>query len=71
MAVGGDHFPATLKLQVPLPLYLGCRFTLREGGKTVGGGVISKILPDEPGDVANMPKKKATTGTSTAGSKKK
>jgi elongation factor Tu len=71
MAVGGDHFPATLKLQMPLPLYVGCRFTLREGGKTVGGGVITKILPDEPSDIANMPKKKAITGSSTAGGKKK
>lgn len=60
MAVGGDHFAATLKLQVPLPIYVGCRYALREGGKTVGGGVITKILPDEPGDVQNMPKKKQT-----------
>jgi elongation factor Tu len=67
MAVGGDHFSATLKLQMPLPIYLGCRFSLREGGKTVGGGVITKILPDEASDVANMPKKKTTT----PGSKKK
>lgn len=62
MAVGGDHFSCTLKLQVPLPIYVGCRYALREGGKTVGGGVITKLLPDEPGDVQNMPKKKQTTG---------
>ena len=52
MAVGGDHFTANLKLQMPLPIYVGCRFALREGGKTVGGGVISKILPDEGSDGA-------------------
>lgn len=50
MAVGGDHFTATLKLQMPLPIFIGCRFALREGGKTVGGGVISKILPDDEND---------------------
>ena len=62
MAVGGDHFTATLKLQMPLPIYLGCRFALREGGKTVGGGVISKILPDDPTDVGA--KKKSSTSSS-------
>ena len=60
MAVGGDYFTATLKLQMPLPIYVGCRFALREGGKTVGGGVISKILPDEQSDTAS--KKKAVPG---------
>lgn len=69
MAVGGDHFLATLKLQVPLPIYVGCRYALREGGKTVGGGVITKILPDDPGDVESMPKKKQTAAT--GGAKKK
>ncbi|OMJ86556.1 hypothetical protein SteCoe_11909 [Stentor coeruleus] len=67
MAVGGDHFTAVLKLQSPLPIYVGCRYALREGGKTVGGGVITKILPDEPSDLASLAKKK----TPTSGSKKK
>jgi elongation factor Tu len=51
MAVGGDHFTANFKLMMPLPLYVGCRFALREGGKTVGAGVISKLLPDEEEDL--------------------
>ena len=59
MAVGGDHFTATMKLQMPLPIYVGCRFALREGGKTVGGGVISKILPDEASDTT-VAKKRTT-----------
>ena len=51
MAVGGDNFTATFKLQMPLPIYEGCRFSLREGGKTIAAGVISKILPDDEKDI--------------------
>lgn len=51
MAVGGDHLTAKFKLMMPLPIFVGCRFALREGGKTVGAGVISKLLPDEDEDL--------------------
>ncbi|CAD8201607.1 unnamed protein product [Paramecium octaurelia] len=43
----GDNFTCKLNLSYNLPLYQGQRFALREGGKTVAAGVISKILPDE------------------------
>ena len=43
----GDNFTCKLNLSYNLPLYQGQRFALREGGKTVAAGVISKVLPDE------------------------
>jgi elongation factor Tu len=58
MAVGGDHFTCVMKLQSPLPIYVGCKFALREGGKTVGGGVISKLLPDEEADLTQLAKRR-------------
>lgn len=46
----GDNVTAKLKLNFPLPVIEGLRFALREGGKTIAAGVVSKVLPDEPGD---------------------
>ncbi len=34
---------------VPL-IYVGLRFAVREGGKTIAAGVISEILPNEESD---------------------
>lgn len=51
MAMGGDNFTGKLKLKMPAPLYEGIRFALREGGRTVGGGVVTKLLPDDPEDI--------------------
>ena len=70
MAVGGDHFTGKFKLQMPLPIYEGCRFALREGGKTVGAGVISKILPDEEVDVESD-KERASRKAAKSTTKKK
>lgn len=70
MAVGGDHFTAKLKLKVPIQLYEGCRFALREGGKTVAAGVISKVLPDEEKDLQEdkeRTKKKAAKAAASSG----
>jgi len=44
----GDNLTAKLVLNFPLPVTTGLRFALREGGKTIAAGVISKILPDDP-----------------------
>ena len=46
MAMPGDNFTATMKLNYPLPLVNGQRFALREGGKTVAAGAITKLLTD-------------------------
>ncbi len=44
MVMPGDNTKMTAKLIVPVALEEGVRFAIREGGKTVGAGVISKIL---------------------------
>ncbi len=43
MVMPGDNTKMTVKLIVPVALEEGLRFAIREGGKTVGAGVISKI----------------------------
>ena len=44
MVMPGDNIKMTIKLIYPVALEEGLRFAIREGGKTVGAGVISKIL---------------------------
>ncbi|MEK7573729.1 MAG: elongation factor Tu [Patescibacteria group bacterium] len=44
MVMPGDSTKMTVKLIVPIALEEGVRFAVREGGKTVGAGVITKIL---------------------------
>lgn len=44
MVMPGDNAKMTVKLIVPVALEEGLRFAIREGGKTVGAGVISKII---------------------------
>lgn len=44
MVMPGDNTKMTVKLIVPVALEEGQRFAIREGGHTVGAGVISKIL---------------------------
>ncbi len=44
MVMPGDSTKMTVKLIVPVALEDGLRFAVREGGKTVGAGVISKII---------------------------
>ncbi len=44
MVMPGDSANMNVKLIVPVALEEGLRFAIREGGKTVGAGVITKIL---------------------------
>ncbi len=44
MVMPGDNTKMTVKLIVPVAMEEGLRFAIREGGKTVGAGVISKII---------------------------
>lgn len=44
MVMPGDNTRMTAKLIVPVALEEGLRFAVREGGKTVGAGAISKII---------------------------
>jgi elongation factor Tu len=51
MAAPGDNLKVFMKLEFPMPIKIGERFALREGGKTVAAGVISEIHPDTPEDL--------------------
>ena len=44
MVMPGDSIKMSVKLIVPVALEDGLRFAIREGGKTVGAGVITKII---------------------------
>lgn len=44
MIMPGDNAKMTVKLIVPVALEEGMRFAIREGGHTVGAGVITKII---------------------------
>jgi len=44
MVMPGDSATFIVKLIVPVALEAGSRFAIREGGRTVGSGVITKIL---------------------------
>ena len=44
MAMPGDNINMKVKLIVPMALEQGVRFAIREGGRTVGSGLITKIL---------------------------
>jgi len=44
MVMPGDNVNLVVKLIVPVALEIGSRFAIREGGRTVGAGVITKIL---------------------------
>ena len=44
MVMPGDNIKVTIKLIGPVALEEGLRFAIREGGHTVGAGVVSKII---------------------------
>ncbi|CAD6335107.1 unnamed protein product [Miscanthus lutarioriparius] len=44
MVLPGDNVTANFELISPVPLEPGQRFALREGGRTVGAGVVSKVI---------------------------
>lgn len=51
MAMPGDNLTIDMKLHYPLPILEGQRFALREGGKTVAAGVITKLGEDTEADI--------------------
>jgi elongation factor Tu len=40
----GDNVKLSIELLTPIAMEEGLRFAIREGGRTVGAGVVSKIL---------------------------
>jgi len=44
MVMPGDNIKITVKLIAPIAMEEGLRFAIREGGRTVGAGVVSKVI---------------------------
>ena len=44
MVMPGDNVGLTVELIVPMALDMGAKFAIREGGRTVGSGIVTKIL---------------------------
>jgi len=47
MVMPGDNVNLQVELIVPVALEKGSKFAIREGGLTVGAGVITELLPDK------------------------
>ena len=43
MVMPGDNVKIDVKLITPVAMEEGLRFSIREGGRTVGSGIVSKI----------------------------
>ena len=44
LVMPGDNVKITVELLNPIALELGTRFAIREGGRTVGAGAVTKII---------------------------
>mgnify|MGYP006252947869 FL=1 len=44
MVMPGDNIQMTGELICPVAMETGMRFAIREGGRTIGAGVVSKII---------------------------
>jgi elongation factor Tu len=44
MVMPGDSVAVDIELQKPVALYKGSRFAIREGGRTVGSGIVTDVL---------------------------
>ena len=44
MCMPGDNITMTIELITPIAMEEGLRFAIREGGRTVGAGVVSKVV---------------------------
>ena len=44
MVMPGDNISMNVTLIAPIAMDEGLRFAIREGGRTVGAGVVAKIL---------------------------
>ncbi len=46
MVMPGDNIKMTIELNTPIAIEEGLRFAIREGGRTVGAGVVSAVIAD-------------------------
>jgi elongation factor Tu len=44
MVMPGDNVQMTIELIQPIAMDQGLRFAIREGGRTVGSGVVSEVI---------------------------
>ena len=44
MVMPGDNTTLDVELITPVPMEAGLRFNMREGGRTVGTGIVTKIV---------------------------
>ena len=44
MVMPGDNVDMTIELITPIAMEKGLRFAIREGGRTVGSGIVSEIV---------------------------
>jgi elongation factor Tu len=44
MVMPGDNVSVTVELITPIAMDQGLRFAIREGGRTVGAGVVAEIV---------------------------
>ena len=44
MVMPGDNTTVTVELMTNVPMHEGLRFAIREGGRTVGAGVVAKVI---------------------------
>ena len=44
MVMPGDNVQLTVKLIAPIAMDPGLRFAIREGGRTVGSGVVASVI---------------------------
>ncbi len=44
MVMPGDTVSVNVKLIAPIAMEEGLRFAIREGGRTVGAGVVAKVI---------------------------
>ena len=47
MVMPGDNIQMTIELIIPIAMEESMRFAIREGGRTVGAGVVTKILAEQ------------------------
>jgi len=64
MAMPGDNLTANFKLNYPLPILVGQRFAVREGGRTVAAGVITELGQDTAEDIQEEEERAAKTKAS-------
>ena len=44
MVMPGDNIQMTVELIVPVAIEQGLKFAIREGGRTVGAGIVTEII---------------------------